>query len=57
MIYDPRRRALELRQRIIESMSAEELEEYAKSLEQQAEISESKSRDEPTEFPASEEPE
>jgi hypothetical protein len=30
MIYDPGRRALELRQRIIESMTAEELEEYAK---------------------------
>ena len=30
MIYDPRRRALELRQRILESMSGEELEEYAK---------------------------
>jgi hypothetical protein len=30
MIYDPRRRAVELCQRIIESVSAEELEEYAK---------------------------
>jgi hypothetical protein len=32
MIYDPHRRALELRQRIIESMTAEELEEYARRL-------------------------
>jgi hypothetical protein len=30
MVYDPRRRALQLRQRIIESMTAKELEEYAK---------------------------
>jgi hypothetical protein len=34
MIYHPRRRALEFRQRIIESMTAEELEEYAKQLEE-----------------------
>lgn len=30
MIYDPRCRALELRQVILESMTAEHLEEYAK---------------------------
>jgi len=30
MIYNPRRAALELRQRILESMTAEELEEYAR---------------------------
>jgi hypothetical protein len=35
LIYDPRRRALEVRQRIIESMGVEELEDYAKSLEPQ----------------------
>jgi hypothetical protein len=35
MIYDPRRRALELRQRIIESMTAEELEEHAKRMADQ----------------------
>lgn len=29
MIYDPRRRALMLRQRIIESMTADEIEEYS----------------------------
>ena len=33
MIYDPARRALELRQRILESMTAEEIEEYAEHLE------------------------
>jgi hypothetical protein len=33
MIYDPARRALQLRQRIMESMTAEELEEYVKSLD------------------------
>jgi len=32
MIYDPFRRVLELRQRILESMSAEELEEYAREV-------------------------
>ena len=30
MIYDPTRRAQELRQRIIESMTAQELEQYAR---------------------------
>lgn len=29
MIYDPSRRAQKVRQRILESMSAEEIEEYA----------------------------
>lgn len=32
MIYDPARRALELRQRILELMTAEEIGEYAKRL-------------------------
>jgi hypothetical protein len=32
VIYDPSRRALELRRRILESMTAEELEQYAKQL-------------------------
>jgi hypothetical protein len=30
MIYDPARRALDLRQRVLERMTAEELEEYAR---------------------------
>ena len=30
MIYDPRRRALKLKQRIFESMTAEEMEEYVR---------------------------
>ena len=34
MIYDPRRRAMELRQRIIGTMTNEELEEYACLLEE-----------------------
>lgn len=33
MIYDPRRRAQELRERIIESMTPQEVVEYAKTLE------------------------
>jgi hypothetical protein len=32
MIYDPARRAIELRQRILELMAGGELEEYARSL-------------------------
>lgn len=34
MIYDPSRRAQELRRRIIESMSAEEIEEYNRQTKQ-----------------------
>lgn len=34
MIYDPARRALELRQRILEMMSAQEIEEYSRQTTQ-----------------------
>lgn len=40
MIYDPRRAAQELRERIIESMTPEELEAYARELEARAEAME-----------------
>lgn len=36
MIYDPARRALELRQQIIDSMSPEELERYRQSLDDES---------------------
>lgn len=36
MIYDPTRRALELRQRILESMSAEKQAEYLRGNENQS---------------------